>query len=390
MKNKIILILICLCLCGCANYAELDNLSIVTAVAIDKKDDNYEVSFLIANAPKSQTSSKEGEAQTTVYSGEGKTISEAAQTISQVSPKQLYFGHINVVVISEDVGKEGFFKVADFLIRNPESRKKFYLLQAKDTKAQNVLKIVSPLESFPSQSIATLIESNRASKSIATSVSYSNFVGNALEKGNEPVLPSIMIKGDIKEGSSQENLKSTEPEACLVLGPLAVFRRDKLLGFMAKKESRSINILKNDAKEINYTVTFEDKKISIDSRRLITLIKYKGNNTFDVIVSGKGDIYSINNDINIGDYKEIKKIEKVWSKTVKKDLKEVINKMSKKYKSDIFGFGNLIYKEKPDEWKKYEKNWNKKYFGQINVNIKTNLKITSVGSLNKTITEAEK
>ena len=154
----IITIILTISLSGCSGYDELNKLSIVTAVAFDKTDDEYELSFLIANSPKSQTSSKEGEAKTTVYSGKGKTVTEAIKEIEQISPKQIYLGHINVVIISEDIGEDGFLKISDWLIRNPQTRKKFYLLQAKDVSAKNIIKIVSPLESFPSQSIATLIE----------------------------------------------------------------------------------------------------------------------------------------------------------------------------------------------------------------------------------------
>ena len=75
--KKIILLLasfiITITLTGCNGYEELNNLSIVTAVAFDKTDDEYELSFLIANSPKAQTSAKEGEAKTTVYSSKGKS-----------------------------------------------------------------------------------------------------------------------------------------------------------------------------------------------------------------------------------------------------------------------------------------------------------------------------
>ena len=96
-------------LTGCAGYEELNNLSIVTAVAFDKTDDNYELSFLIANSPKAQTSAKEGEAKTTVYEGKGKTIAEASKAIEQIVPKKTYLGHINVVIISEDIAKDGYW-----------------------------------------------------------------------------------------------------------------------------------------------------------------------------------------------------------------------------------------------------------------------------------------
>ena len=120
------ILIITITLTGCAGYEELNNLSIVTAVAFDKTDNEYELSFLIANSPKAQTSAKEGEAKTTVYTGKGKTIAEASKDIEQIVPKQVYLGHINVVVISEDIAKVGFLKIADWLLRNPQTRKKFY------------------------------------------------------------------------------------------------------------------------------------------------------------------------------------------------------------------------------------------------------------------------
>ena len=84
MKNKILLLMVALLLVtGCGNYREINDLAIITCIAIDKVDDEYELSFLIANSPKSQTSSKEGEATTTIYSGKGKTLNEATNIIDQ-------------------------------------------------------------------------------------------------------------------------------------------------------------------------------------------------------------------------------------------------------------------------------------------------------------------
>ena len=390
MKKLILIIttlIISVTLTGCGGYEELNNLSIVTAVAFDKTDDEYELSFLIANSPKAQTSAKEGEAKTTVYTGKGKTIAEASKDIEQIVPKQVYLGHINVVVISEDIAKDGFLKIADWLLRNPQTRKKFYLLQAKDEKAKNILKIVSPLESFPSQSIATLIESNSETKSIATSITYSNFISQILEKGYDPVLPSITINGSVKEGSNEKNLETTEPESYLVLGPLAIYKGDKLKGFSTKEESWAINVLKGDSKEINYNVKYQNENISIETSSLKSTIKIIDEKNIEITISGVGDIYNINNKIDIQDYKEINKIEKVWSSSLKKDLTKVIKKVQNKWQADIFGFGNLIYKNNPNTWEKLEKNWNSKYFPHLNIKVKTDLKIDATGSLLNTIKE---
>ena len=390
MKKILLVISLCFILTGCGNYAELDKLAIVTGVAIDKDGDDYEISYLVANSPKGQTSSKEGEAKTTVYSGTGETIPDAAMIIEQKSPKKIYLGHVNVVIISEEIAKDGFFKVADWLFRNPETRKQFYLLLAKDEKAKNIIKIISPLESFPSQSIATLLESNRNSISASTTTTYNNFVGYVLEQGADPIVPTITIKGDVKEGSDQSNIETTEPTAYLALGPLAIFKEDKLVGYVKAKESELINLIQNKIKEIKYTLNYNDDDITIDSYNLKTKLSLKDEWHVNLTITGTGNIYNINSDINISDPKEIRKIEKKWNKFLQKSLKKLIKKMQNEYKSDIFGFGNKIYSTYPQKWNQVKDEWNDKYFKQVKVTINSNLKIPDTGSLKNTLTEARK
>ena len=390
MKKKLlILIILSLSLCGCKDYAELNKLSIVTAIAIDKKDDKYETTILIANSQKPQTTSKEGEAQTTVYKGTGKSIAETIKTIDKKSPKHLYFSHVNVVIISEDIGKEGFLKVADWLIRHPQTRNRFYLMQVNENKASDILKIISPLESFPSQSIASLIEANKNSRSIGDTASYSNFIGRVLETGYEPIMQTIKINGDIEKGSGKENVETAEPKTYLSLGPLAIYKKDKLIGTTTRKQTESIYIINNEARELIYTIKYKDNYINIFSNTLKTKIKLKSANSADIYVKGKGTIYEINGNTNLNSDKEIEKIAKAWNKKMKKDLEKLIKEIQENYKSDIFGFGNMIYKNYPKKWQKIKNNWNDKYFQKFKITVHTDTEIVSTGSLTKVLKDDE-
>ena len=308
--KKILILIICLFISGCNDYAELNKLSLVTAAAIDKNKNKYEISLLIANSPKMDTSAKEGEAKTTVYKGKGKTISTAIKAIEKKTPKELYFNHINVIIISEEIGKEGFLKTADWWMRNPQTRNRFYLMQVNNNKASDVLKIVSPLESFPSQSIATLIETNKNSRSFGDTSSYSNFIGRILETGYEPLMPTIKINGNPKEGSKQTNLESSEPKTYLSLGELAIYRGDKLIKTTNKKESEMIRIINNEEKELIYNTKYKKNNITFFSNNLKTTIKLTSNNSAEINITGNGTIYEINGKINLNSTKEIKKIEK--------------------------------------------------------------------------------
>ena len=103
----------------------------------------------------------------------------------------------------------------------------------------------------------------------------------------------------------------------------------------------------------------------------------------------KGTIYEANGEINLNNEKEIENIEKFWNKNIKKDLKKVIKNMQYEYQSDIFGFGNMIYKNYPQRWKKIKNKWNEKYFKNFKVTIHANTKIISTSSLTKTLKDGE-
>ena len=386
MKNKIIILLIlCLFLCGCGNYRELNQIAIITGIGIDKKDDNYEVSMLIANAGKSETSSKEGESKPTVYSGKGSSLIEATKEVDRKTPKQLYFGHINVVLISEDIAKEGFFNVADWLLRNPESRKKFYLLMTKDKTAKEVLEIVSPLEAFPSQNIGTLMESNEETQAIASSITYSDFINNILTEGLEPVLPSITVAGSSKEGESKANLDKTSPSSYLKLETLAIFKGDKFQDYTNANDSKLINILKNTVKQSVFTINYDKTKVNFNMKNIKSKITIQNNQKFNIKIKGDATLAEINSNTNLNDEKIINNIESKLNNQITKDINNLIKKLQTKYKSDILGLGNMIYKNYPDTWQKIKNNWNDTYFPKAQINIQTDIQLVSTGSLENTI-----
>ena len=265
MKKKCLLILFfslfALLLTGCYNYHELENLAIVTGLSIDKKDNQYVIGVLVANSKKQEASSKEGQSQTIVYEGHGNSVMEAFYNIDLESPKQLYIGHLAVVVIDENIAEKEIAKISDILIRSPESRKNFYIVIARDAKAVDVLKITSPLESYPSQNVSMNLKNTSTYQGISTDLTYSEFIASMLTPGINPTLPTIKISGSVKEGEKQQNLESTNPKTKLQLGTLAIFRNTKLVGYVSANESRMINILNRRTAYSLENVKYQDNQI---------------------------------------------------------------------------------------------------------------------------------
>lgn len=80
----------------------------------------YKVGIQIMNAKKDEESDS---SLITFYEASGKTIYDALEKIMLDSPKELYLGHNEVVVISEELLKENPLNYLDYFMRDPGSEK---------------------------------------------------------------------------------------------------------------------------------------------------------------------------------------------------------------------------------------------------------------------------
>lgn len=387
MKKVILSLIMLFCLSGCWNYNELNDYSIVSGVAIDKDGDEYEASVLISNSPKSNSSdSNSNQSQVVVYSGKGDSIFSALKQIGLISPKELYFGSFSVLVISEDVAKDGIDGAIDFFVRYPNARKNFYVVLSKDTKAKDTLKIMSPLSSFPSQKITDNVKSTTELQGIIYSINFNNLISTLLSDGIEASINCIEIEGDKEKGSSQENLESSEPEAYTKLGNLGIFKGDKLVDWANRDESLGINIINGNISEMFLDLKYEDGYVVIDSTSFSSevTVKLKDNKpAININLSGEARIIEVKGDIDLEDSKVIEDLQKKANKKIKERVNQAMD-LAIENKTDIFGFGKKFYQEYPEYFKSVKDEWNDN-LGEIEIKIKSDLmlknKVSSKNSL---------
>lgn len=393
MKKAFIILFILICTSGCWNYRELNYYSIVTGVAIDKGDENdkYELSLLISNSTKtsSDTSSPTG-SKTVVYSGKGNSIFEAVKDIGLISPKELYLGHFLVLVVSEDVAKDGIFDILDFFLREPSSRKDFNIVIARDTEAKDTLKIIAPLSSYPSQNISdNLIYTNKL-QGIVSNVNYNQLISTIITDGIEPTINSVYIEGNKEEGSSTENTESSEPKAYVKLGTLGVFKTDKLIDWASYDESLGINIINNNINEMYLEVTYEDSNIILNSISFKTKVDTKLENNKPIInidISGDFRIEEIDGKINISDENIILELQKKMNDKIKQFVNKAIN-LADKNNTDIFGFERKFYENYPQQYEKIRDDISNN-LKSIDVRINSHALIKSKGSTQHSLEEID-
>lgn len=388
MKKIFFIVILSFLLVGCYNYNELDNVSICTAMAFDLEDDLYKVSYLIANAKKNQSSSEKGEAQAVIYSGIGSSISEAVDDLITTIPHEPYVAHLKTIIISEELAKDGVQNVLDFLLRYPESRNKFNLYITDNEKAIDTLKILSPIEFFPSNSIINNAKTSSIYQSKAIIVEYNDFVATILEEGIEPILTSISILGDIDEGSKTDSLDKTYLSATLKVSNIGIFKDDKLIKISDADETIGINFIKNQINELIIPIPCEDNYIVLktDSSNTKTNLKFKEDKfSIDLDVNVNAMINEVNCKIDLQNNENIKKITDDSNKIIKSYIEKAIS-LAKENRTDIFGFGTMVYKNYPKKWHSLKDNWDN-YFNDLSINYKVNVKIKSAGGLRQSLEE---
>lgn len=381
--KKIFLILSILLLSGCWNYRELNNLAITTGIAVDKAEEGIEITVMVANSQKNSSGSSEVQASNAVYTGYGKTFYEAWKDAAMAVSKQIYIGHIEVVVISEEIAKDGMNQFIDFLFRYPQTRNDFYMVIATNSKASDILKTTSPLDSISSQNVAKNLEITNKLQGFIYTVKFNEFIDNLITEGIEPVLPTIEIIGNTEEGNKEENIEQSQPETYLKLEMLGIFKDDKLLTLADKDSSKGINIINNKVSTTGLIVEYNNGYVVSEVSSLKTDIKIEDKK---IIINTRitASIEEATTDVDLVNPNTIEEIKQKDIEEVKKLINSALE-LNKKNKTDIFGFGEMYYKTYPKKWNEIKDYWTSEYLPNMEYEINVEIKLLTKGSINNGI-----
>lgn len=386
MKKLIILIILTIFLSGCWSSKEVTDLSIAMGLGIDKDEEGYSVTVQLINPSDISTQIPSTRTGVTIYKSTGKTIFETLRKLTKKSPRKIYLSHLQTIVFGEDFAKEGISNALDFFSRDHELRTDFYMLVAKDSKAEDVLKVLTPLEKIPALNMYKSLEMSEKAWAETYHVELDDLISTLLSDGKNPVLTGINLTGDLSRGTSKENVERIQSLATTSIDNIAVFKEDKLVGWLSSDESKGYNYIDDN---INSTIInvpcSKEEVISVEIIRSKTKVKgsvEEGKPQIDIEVKSEANIGSVECDIKLLETENVYDLEKKVEQKIKEQMEKVLKVAQKKYKSDIFGFGEAIHREDPKAWKELKKDWNEK-FSNMSVNIDVDLKLRRLGTVNE-------
>lgn len=388
MKKNIIimsLIILILILSGCWSKRELNELALVAALGIDLIDDEYAISAQVIDP--SQVSSKQsasGHAPVVTYHAKGKTVFEAVRKILALSPRKLYFAHLQLVVIGEELAENGLRDTIDFLARDQEIRNDFTVIVSQKATAKDVLNVLTPIEKIPANKMLNSLKSMQDAWGSTLVVDIEDLVTDLGVHNQYFVLSAIEVLGDKSLGIDQTNVERIETPVKLKFTGLAIFKEDKLLGYLDEYESKSLNYLNNKIKSTIEIIGCPSKgELSTEitqSKTKTTGVIRDGKPTINISINVVQNVAEVNCDMDLTEMETMDWINKQTAEHIKKNINQLLKILQKNYQADVLGFGEAIHRADPTEWKKIKGDWQTIY-PEVEVNVRVNVNTQGLGTM---------
>jgi spore germination protein KC len=378
---------------GCWNRREPENLASILAIGLDYDDDSgqYEVLMEIVNhgafsGGEGGGGSSQGMQPSQVFAARGNTPFEALRRAETIVPRELFWAHTEVMVISETVARRGILPALDFLTRERQSRLIIFPLISSD-QIRSILDAQGPLEVLFGQGLLTQIETIQRNDAVIPPVDLRILHMQLSQQGIDPFLPRARLV-QVQQQSGQQQAggrNSTSPANMVELNGGAAFRGDRMAGWLNNQATRGWHWITGEA--FRGLVTFpcpcegEEHFISVDIYQSYCSIEPQmadGRPKVKLDIKVEGRLQDLTcTDMIMNKENAGRILNNLLKEAVKEDVSASLGR-ARELGSDIFGFGRAFYRTIPRDWSSLKDNW-EEHFRRLAVEVLVKATIRRTG-----------
>lgn len=366
----LLIIIFCFLFTGCWSYREINSLYVIAGIGIDKvpNSNQFSITAELVNLKENGSRQEEQQFESALLEIKGTSVFDTLRKIIRISSKRPYLAHATVIIVSEEVAREGIISVLDLIAANEEPQLDISVLVSRGRSANEVLSMKSLSTEILSFELSTAINQNEKLMRVPVIRAYEIINMFAIPKTGTviPVVTSFNVKGtDLS-----------------ILSGGAVFKADKLIGFLEQedivpylfiKNKIGSNVLDIETKEgdLGGTATFETYR----NRTKIKPIYGTEAVSFDIDIEMEAFLVELDTMTDYISTQGRAKLKKMAEEHLKRKIEDHIKKVKEDFELDIFGFGNIIRQKNPKLWKELEEDWDTTFVNtDFNVNCKVRIK----------------
>lgn len=310
--KKLILLILPFFLCGCYNYIEIDELAVVSLIAIDYQDNEYNITIEI------RENKKDNEEESLIYNSKGPSFETALRNASFSLNKSLFFADLDVCILTKNAINNKIATIFDYLIRENNISLNFNALIAE--KPEEIIEIIKSKKKVAGNYISDTL---KGKFSDVIDIKFADMLNDYLSEYKDIIIPYIEVNDD--------NIK---------IDKAFILRNDKIADLLDINSIQIYNLLNNKSTLYVFHIKKDDKYVDYYVMSNKSKITFKDNYyIFDISLTGSfNEIDTFNLDNN----QILNNLKQEVNKKVNEDLNNFINTLSKS-NSDILGLKKISY-----------------------------------------------
>ena len=392
---------------GCWNRNEPETLASILSFGLDydAASGDYEVLVEVANpsalAGGGQDAGSGGggggsgaaSRPSQVLVARGRTIFEALRRIETTMPRQLFWAHTEIVVISEALARQGLQPVLDFFSRERQSRLIMTPL-ITDSPVKELLDAETPLEQVRGEALLSQLQTIALSDAVVPETDLRLLLMNLAEPGIDPFLPRATLvqrrqggqQGTQQGGSQpQDGRGGTGTTDVVELNGGAAFRGDRLAGWLNNNATRGWFWITGKAFRGTVVLPCPDDSgegfITVEIYQSYSKIKpavERGRPRVKVDITVEGRVQELTcTDLRLGSMVSSQSLDVILAGAIRDDVYAALGR-ARELGSDIFGFGRSFYRTMPQQWAAYAADW-EEVFKSLEVEVTVSARIRRTG-----------
>ncbi|HZG86073.1 Ger(x)C family spore germination protein [Paenibacillus sp.] len=382
MRRKLLIIALLpllAALSGCWDRREINDVVFVSATAVDRKDDKYQITIQFPLPGQMGGAGSGGGGGGTSGQKPWHTASAVGRTGREANAEQqaslsriLNFSHRRVLILGEEAAKAGTSDVMDILGRIPQNRMSAYVF-VTEGEAHKLFKVDSSLEKMPAELLREI-----AGMTYKRARTIEDFVDAILSEGIDPYLPYL---------AAVKATQADNPDApkIAMLKGVALFKGDKLETVLKDSLAQGMLLALNQAKLPVITVKAPSGEgfISLQASNYDVRISASPGSaapSFRFVIEGKLQIMENNSNFRASESAEtIAGLERAVNLHIERVVREAFAE-TQRHGVDPAGLGEFLYQHYPRYWQRVKPEWRSVY-GRADLSFHSRLEYQHPGTV---------
>lgn len=356
---------------------EITDFGIIQVLGIDSGINNGVNLSMVAENEKGSEGDKPKIGNENIVTSSGKSYNDCISGLENYSDKIFIGGHIENIIIGEEICKENLVRAVDFISKASEIRLNSNVFISKGTNAGDFMREGTSDEFSMAARISNI---NLVDQTLTEekNTEVTDVINILLSEDKCGVVQAIELVENGKPSGREFILSNSKGEGkkFMQYAGYALIKDAKLVDYLNIDASSGYDFIKNNHPKQNVYIEKDGEILGINFGGSKTKVSFNfdGEKLKEIVIKTKteNEIMQSSNGKNI--FKEnLGATEKLVENEVKHRIESAIN-VAKNYQVDYIGFKKMLEMKHPYKWNKIKDNW-ENIFNEVPIRIEVESKI---------------